>query len=135
MADIVYTIYDGKYITVTYHPETKIIHHISHGAVPSSELREALNAGTNLLKRYAACKWLSDDRQNPGISPADVQYQIVDWVPRTVRAGWKYWAVLVPETLEGKADLMSVIHAGYDLGVHTKIFADLPEAYEWLAGL
>lgn len=135
MAQIVYTIYKGDSLTVIYHPETKIIQHTFQGPASSSELRAALNAGTNLLRRYQVTKWLSDERENSYLSPEDVHYLVTDWAPRTVRAGWKYWAIVVPRQLESRVDAMTIVQACYDLGVRTMVFSDVPEALDWLASL
>ncbi len=135
MTEIAYTIYSSDYISVIYHPETKIVHHTFHKAMPGSELRAALNAGTNFLRRYGVTKWLSDERQNRGLAPEDVQYQITDWAPRTAKAGWKYWAIVVPQSFEGKADIMSVVQASYDLGIRSMVFTTVQEALDWLISL
>lgn len=135
MAEIVYTIYESDHITVSYHPELKIIHSVLYTSAPGADLRAALNAGTNILRRYGVTKWLSDERGNDGLPAEEVQYQIADWVPRTVRAGWKYWAIVIPQSLEAQADVMSIVQASYDLGVRSRVFTSPQEALEWLSSL
>lgn len=128
-------IYDSEYITVLYHPETNMIHHTIHKTVPFPILTEATDAGTEALRRYGATKWLSDDRKNTALSQESLEYALSDWGARTVRAGWKYWALVVPTAFSGRLDMTRLVEHCYNLGVRVMVFTDLEEAHNWLASL
>jgi hypothetical protein len=132
MAEI---IFDSEYITVVYHPETKIVHHTIHKTVPFPILTAATDAGTEALARYGANKWLSDDRKNTALSQESLEYALSDWGARTVKAGWKYWALVVPTAFSGRLDMTRLVEHCYNLGVRVMVFTDPEEAYNWLAKL
>jgi len=132
MAEI---IFDSEYITVVYHPDTKIVHHTIHKTVPFPILTAATDAGTEALARYGASKWLSDDRKNTALSPESYEYALSDWGVRTVKAGWKYWALVVPEELSGRLDMVRMVELCYNLGVRVMVFTDLEKAELWLKSL
>jgi hypothetical protein len=132
MAEI---IFDSEYITVVYHPETKIVHHTIHKTVPFPILTAATDAGTEALAHYGASKWLSDDRKNTALSQESLEYALSDWGARTVKAGWKYWALVVPTAFSGRLDMTRLVEHCYNLGVRVMVFTDPEEAYNWLAKL
>jgi hypothetical protein len=126
------TIVDNEYITIEYLPDEKIIHHTIHKPVGGQPFRDALNAGTETLAKHGASKWLSDDRKNGPLSPEDIEWGFNDWNKRTIDLGWKYWAMVVPETSIAAGSLIPTIQALADLGLRVRVFSDLEEAMEWL---
>jgi hypothetical protein len=126
------TIVDNEYITLQYLPDKKIIYHTVHKPIPDQPLKDAVNAGTEALKKYGACKWLSDDRKNGPVSPEIAEWGREDWNPRTIAAGWKYWANVVPEEVASAGALSPVIEALFELGLRMMVFTDLAAAFEWL---
>jgi hypothetical protein len=123
---------DNEYITVKYLSEKKTVYHIIHKPVGGPIFRDALNAGTEAIKKYGGTKWLSDDRKNGPLSAEDREWGFNDWNRRTIEAGWKYWAVVVPEELIAAGSLTPTIGALYELGLRMMVFADLQEAANWL---
>jgi hypothetical protein len=125
-------IVDNEYITLQYLPDKKAIYHIIHKPIPDQPLKDALNAGTEALKKYGACKWLSDDRKNGPLSQEMQEYGFKDWGPRTIAAGWKYWADVVPVDLVSAGALAPVMEAYFNLGLRMMVFSDLEKAFQWL---
>lgn len=126
---------DSKYITIVYHYETKIVHHTIHKTVPGPILTAATDAGTEALRKYGATKWLSDDRKNTQLSQEALEYALTDWGARTVKAGWKYWALVVPEEMTGRMDMVRLVEFCYNMGVRVMVFSDLQKAEAWLRSL
>ncbi len=126
------TIIDNKNFSMWYYPEKKIVHHKFHELVCGTTLHDYLYAGVKLLKERNAHKWLSDDRLNPTLSPEDVLYGINKWTPAAVAAGWKFWAVLLPEAFIGKSSMIEYLNYNTQKGVVSKVFSDYEEAFEWL---
>src|SRR5215204_4145357 len=91
------TIVQSPAVTLWYHPDKKIIHHQIHKFVTGSEFRGFLLAGTEVLRKHLARKWLSDDRANMVLGKADMEWSETEWAPQTARAGWRYWAIVKPE--------------------------------------
>ena len=123
---------DTDYITVVYYTDRKIVHHTIHQPISGKPLREALNLGTATMAKYGACKWLSDDRLNGPLTPEDAEWGRVDWNARTIEAGWKYWANVVPYEVHAAGTLTPAIHHLYTLGLQMMVFTNLEEATEWL---
>ncbi len=128
------TIYNSEYITIEYWPDHNLIYHTVHqpmsGQLPM--FKEALNAGTAALQKYNIHKWLSDDRKNDALTPEGNEWSFNDWQPRTLKAGWKYWALVVPQTLAAAGTLTPVIETLFDLGLRMMVFTKVEEAVEWL---
>ncbi len=125
-------IVDNEYITVQYLPDKKIIYHTVHKPVNDQLFKDALNAGTYALEKYRACKWLSDDRKNGPLSPEMLEWGRNTWDVRTIAAGWKYWANVVPEAVASAGSLVPVVDALYQLGLRMMVFTDLEKAFTWL---
>lgn len=126
---------ENEYITVQYLPDKKFISHVVHKPIPHLPLKDALNAGTEALIKYNACKWLSDDRLNGPLAPESVEFGFKEWGPRTIKAGWKYWADVVPQQLVAAGALAPVMQAYFEMGLRMQVFSDVQAATEWLDGL
>lgn len=125
-------IVENEYITVQYLPDKKIIYHTIHKPIDGQPLKDALNAGTDALEEYRACKWLSDDRKNGPLSPEMMEWGRNTWDIRTIAAGWKYWADVVPEAIANAGTMVPVVDALYELGLRMMVFTDLEKAFAWL---
>jgi hypothetical protein len=123
---------DNEYITVKYDPEHKFIHHTVHKPVEGWDLRNALLAGSEALKKYGASKWLSDDRLNGPISDEDREWGVENWNIPTIEAGWKYWALVVPTEVVAAGSLVPVMSHWYELGLRMMVFSSMDKAVEWL---
>lgn len=122
----------NEYITVEYLSDKKIIYHTVHKPIPDQPLKDALNAGSDALEKYGVCKWLSDDRKNGPVSEEIAAWGREDWNPRTIAAGWKYWANVVPEELASAGALSPIIEALHPLGLRMQVFINLEDAIAWL---
>jgi len=128
------TIYDSEFITVEYWEHKKSIYHTIHQPI-SAQLeifKEALNAGTDALQKYQIHKWLSDDRKNDKLSQEGNEWSFSDWQPRTMKARWKYWAMIVPEDLAAAGTLTPVIDILFGLGLRMNVFTNMDKALAWL---
>lgn len=126
------TILENDYLSVWYHPRTNIIHHKFRKFVYGERLREGLNTGATLMKRYTAHKWLSDDRDNSAMPPEDVEWCMTDFFPRAIQAGWKHWAVVMPEKVIGQLNMKRFINTYSDMGLNVKVFSNPERALKWL---
>jgi hypothetical protein len=82
--------------------------------------------------RHRACKWLSDDRGNGPLKPEDAQWCLTSWSPRVIAAGWKFWAVVMPEKVMGPLNMRRWISTYADQGITVSAFADPVQAMTWL---
>ncbi len=123
---------DNEYITTVYVPDKDMIYHTVHQHITGPNLWEALKIGSDALIENGAYKWLSDDRKNGPLSPEDIEWSAVNFQPRTIEGGWKYWAIVVPEAVIAAGALVSTMEALYELGLRMMTFSSVEAAEEWL---
>jgi hypothetical protein len=126
------TILDNDYASLWYHPEKKIIHHHFKKFAYGDHFRSVLEKGLEVLKQNGASKWLSDDRKNSALKSEDGEWGETNWVPRVIKAGWKYWGIVLPEKVVGQMNMKQFIEANSRRGVIVKVFSDPDEALRWL---
>lgn len=126
------TLMDNEYARLVYHPDQKIVHHQLKAKLDSIHLRRVLNGGIDLLRQYQATKWLSDNRAISAQSPEDGLWVNIDWLPRALAAGWKYWALVVPYDVTARTNMATFVQAFYDRGVRIMLFTDVDDALYWL---
>ncbi len=126
------TILDNEFVTMWYYPDKKIIHHQFHKFLHGQAFREAMNAGTDVMRQYGATKWLSDDRKNSAMPLVDLEWGRTDWFPRVKAAGWKFWAMVLPESIIGQMNMQREVKINAEKGIITNIFSEPLEAMAWL---
>lgn len=128
-------IFESELVTLRYYPKEKYVYHIVHKDLTGKALHDVLNRGTATLAKHGATKWLSDDRKNGPLSEEDALFGLQDWGPRTAAVGWKHWALVVPESIAGRASMATFVDAYFNLGVHVVIFTDPEKARAWLVSV
>jgi hypothetical protein len=127
------TLLDNEYATLWYYPDKKIVHHQFKKYAFDESFREILMTGAEAFEKHGGQKWLSDDRKYGAVHPDDKEWGDANWVPRVVKAGWKYWAMVLPETVVGQMNLKRVTKEYSDnLGVEVNIFTNPDDAMNWL---
>jgi hypothetical protein len=126
------TILDTDYVTLWYYPDKKIIHNQFNKYVYGQPYRDFLNEITKAFQKYKTQKLLSDDRKNSGISKEDQEWGNTVWFPQTKAAGWKFWAIIQPESAVGLMTMKRVIKNITSQGVTADVFTDPKIASEWL---
>jgi hypothetical protein len=125
-------IVNNEYITVNYLPDEQIVYHTIHQPFGGQPFRDAITTGTEALVQYGACKWLSDDRKNGPLSQEDAKWGFNVWNKNTIEAGWKYWAMVVPEKITAVSSLSLPIMELMYLGLHVCVFTKPDDAMDWL---
>jgi hypothetical protein len=124
---------DNEFITIWYHTDKGIVHHEWHKFLQGAKMREAFTIGTDLLAKHGGTKWLSDDRKYPVLTAEDSQWAESIWFPKTVKAGWKHWAIVMPQTPIGQININQFVKKYAAFGINAQMFTDLDEAMKWLA--
>jgi hypothetical protein len=130
MADVI--IVDNQYITIKFLSDKKTIYHTVHQPISGQNLRHALITGFNALQQYGVSKWLSDDRKNGPMSDEDREWGAVNINQRSIEAGWKYWALVVPEEVVAAGSMAPTIEAMFNVGLRMMVFSEVEEAFDWL---
>ena len=126
------TILDTDYATLWYYPEEKIVHHAFHRFIYGQKFRDVLEKGMEIFKKHEAQKWLSDDRKNSALPADDTKWAMEDWFPKVFEAGWKYWAIVMPDKAVGQMNMNRFISMYAEKGLTIELFEDLDEALDWL---
>ena len=112
-----------------------MVHHTIKGKLSSEEFRDLLTKGAECLEKNKATKWLSDDRKNGPISPEDSTWGEVVWGTRVLKAGFKFWAIVVPVNAVGSLQMRRFANTYRDRHVTVEIFSDLQKALSWLESM
>ena len=54
------------------------------------------------------------------------------WFPQAVKAGWKYWALVVPKDMMARMNLKEFVDSYYKQGLRIAVFSEPEEAMKWL---
>ncbi|MCP5501603.1 MAG: hypothetical protein H7A25_17000 [Leptospiraceae bacterium] len=127
------TIIDEESASLYFYPELKVIHHSFHKFLNDGTFRRVLTKGADLFIKHNCKKWLSDDRQSPIIKKEDLDWGVQHWTPRVTKAGWKYWAIILPDKEVGKIMMKPLIEEYSNNGITVKIFNDDVSALKWLS--
>lgn len=122
----------NEHITLWFYPELKIVHHQMVQAPTSERFRELLTHGADTLERHRAIKWMSDDRGNTLLRPDDEEWADTIWLPRVLKAGFKFWAIVLPQAAIGKLNMQRIATQHARRGIVSRIEATPYPAFEWL---
>jgi hypothetical protein len=128
----VVTIIDDETRRLVFYRESKVIHHTIKAPIYGDEFRELLTRGADGFEKNGATKWLSDDRANGAIAPEDNAWADSVWVPRVMRAGFRHWAIVVPQRAIGSLQMRRLSNEFRDRGVDVRLFGAPEHAMAWL---
>lgn len=126
------TLIDNDVATLWYYTESKIIHHQFNKFIYGEKFQEIMLKGLQYFEKEKCTKWLSDDRKNSALRKEDTEWAITYWKSRMLAAGWKYWAIMMPDITVGKMSMRHVIDDYKKSGVEVEIFEDVELALKWL---
>jgi hypothetical protein len=126
------TVMEDDFVVLWYHPEWKIVHHQFKKYPRSESLRKALSKGAGYLERRKAGKWLSDDRKSSVLPDDDLKWTAIEWRPRAIKAGLRYWAIVPPATAIGTLNMKRLAREHRKLGVTVEFFDSAVNALNWL---
>jgi hypothetical protein len=123
---------DNDVASVWYYADENIIHHKFHKFTYGETFQKVLMTGLKYFEEKGCKKWLSDDRNNSALRKSDIEWGDKNWKPRMMNAGWKLWALMMPDKVVGQMTLRPLIEEYSKFGVIVKIFDDEDKAFEWL---
>ena len=126
------TVLETPNVSLYYHQAARIVHHEIRRFITGQDFRDLLNAGSDLLRKNAARKWLSDDRGQWVLAKDDLDWSEAHWAPQVAKAGWKYWAIVRAEKVLAKVAMEQLVTKYGKLGVKAQFFTDPKDAMAWL---
>ena len=131
----VITLYKNEYVKLRYHPKPRVIHHEILKLPPSDVFRTMLTKGAECLEQNEAKKWLSNDTRNILVAPEDFQWGDNVWAPRVIKAGFKYWAIVMPKQAVAKLQMHRFCREYRERGVAVELFQMVHAAMKWLSSV
>jgi hypothetical protein len=125
-------ILDNEFASLCYHSDTNIIHHTIKQYLMGEHLRTLMDTGFETLKKHNSTKWLSDDRNNGPLTPEDEEWARSVWFPKTIKAGWKHWAIVKPAKVLGQLNMRRYKETYAAAGIQADLFSELDDAMKWL---
>ncbi len=125
-------IIDNEYMGLWFHPVSKIVHHKIKATLPKGEFERLLSTGAEYMEKHRAEKWLSDDSNLVVLTQEENKWGDTVWAPRVIKAGFKYWAVVLPTSAVGSLQVKRFIKEYRDRGVTVEAFDSVEDAINWL---
>lgn len=125
-------ILNSDYYSLWFYPDLKIVHSKFIKYSTGEIFREVLIKGIEIFTANHCIKWLSDDRNIGVVSKEDAAWTREVWYKKLAKAGWKYWALVRPDSTIGKITFKNSIKQVNDPNMQMKIFYTPETALEWL---
>ena len=123
---------NNEHMALWYDPVSKFVHHKIKKSLPKGAFEELLSTGAGYLEKYRMKKWLSDDSNVVAITKDDSEYGDKIWAPRVIKAGFQYWAVVMPTSAMGTLQLNRFVKEYRERGVTVEVFDSVDAAKAWL---
>lgn len=125
--------FDSEYATLWFDSDLKAVCLRHKKAAPAEVVRDLLCRGGDLLAMEGARKWLSDSRENSRPPAGIEEWAVGTWLPQTLRAGWRFWAVVAPLAKAAQEAMQHHVSVYRGFGLTVRVFSDPDEAAKWLA--
>jgi len=128
------TILDTDYASLWCHVAEGIVHHRikrwqeKHG----EELQYLFQAGLDQMRIHGCTGWLSDDQNFGRMQPSTEAWAQTVWRPQMVEAGWKRWAIVLPERTISQLSLQRFAEEHRGVGIEVDVFGKSEDAFDWL---
>jgi hypothetical protein len=126
------TVLDNEFATMCFYDDKKIVHHKVKKYIHGQKLQELLMKGYEELKKAGGKKWLSDDTLNGALTKEDENWAKANWFPSMIKAGWKYWALVLPAQIIGQMNMKRFVDDYAKAGITVSVFSDSNQAMTWL---
>jgi len=125
---------DTEFATLWCYREVGIVHHRIKrlASEQGDELRALLQAGLDQLVQNDCRGWLSDNREGGRMRPEIEAWAKTVWQPQAIRAGWRTWAIVLPELTVSQLNMQRFAQDYSANGIETSLFSDPDRAMEWL---
>ncbi len=128
-------VHQSENASVEWLEKEKIVVKTFYRFLSGEEIRTVFNSGLEQLKKEKGCKWLSDNRKLVSYAKADVEWINNSWFPRALKSGWKYWALIEPETPLGELSMNHFIEFYKQKGIVLRVFNTPAQGISWLASM
>lgn len=124
--------FDSPQATVSWNEAVKAVVIEWKGFAQGEQYRTPLNKLLELAVQKQSNKVLYDTRRLSATSPNDQNWVAQDWYARSIEAGLKYSAAVIPIKVIAKSSLNRML-SGLEISNPSKEFDDIDEAIQWLS--
>ncbi|MGD9162382.1 MAG: hypothetical protein PVG39_28490 [Desulfobacteraceae bacterium] len=124
---------NNENMALWYDQTGKFVHHKIKKSLPKGAFEELLSTGADYLEKYGMKKWLSDETNFIALNKEDIEWGDKVWAPRVIKSGFKYWAVVMPESAVGSLQIKRFVDEYRERGVTVELFDSVDAAKTWLA--
>jgi len=98
----------------------------------SSEFRDGLNQGLELLKSTKAKNWIGDVRNLGAIDPDDQKWSNEEWFPQALSTGIKKMGVIISDDIFNQMSVEEIMSKVEGIGFVSQYFDDINKASQWM---
>jgi len=120
------------YLDIYFYEDIDTVHLAWLTGPTSTELKEGLNKGIEVVKLNKAKNWIGDVRQMGAITDQDQTWCNEDWFPRALHAGIKNMAVLISDDIFNQMAVDEIMTKIPEVNLNQQYFTDVEKAKEWL---
>jgi hypothetical protein len=125
-------IINNENMALWYYPASKIIHHKIKKSLPKGAFQELLTTVAEYMEKHRGGKYLSDDSELIALTKEENEFGDEVWAPRVIKAGFKYWAVVMPKSAMGNLMVKRFVGEYRERGVTVEVFDSVDAAITWL---
>jgi hypothetical protein len=127
--------YNKEHLSIFYDSEIRMVRLKWKGFASSSQLREGLEEGLEIVKREKALFWMGDLKQMHSITQEDEEWIIQEWFPKIVLTGLKKMGTVTSLDYFNNASVNRIMKSSQPLiTFETEYFVDASDAIKWLLG-
>jgi len=123
---------DSETVTITYEPENKTVFVNWKGGQTAAQYREALELVLAEIKKEAIDNYLSDNRLQAVVSPAERKW-FEEYVMPTAQAdGLKRGAVVIPADIFKQYYMNKIKEKSVSIQFELRLFGNMTDAKNWI---
>ncbi|AUX45182.1 hypothetical protein SOCE26_066630 [Sorangium cellulosum] len=125
--------FDERWVTISWDADIQAVLAEWKGFADTRELRAALEATLDLVRKKKATRCLADCRHAGPTTQDDQRWALENWLPRTAALGVRHVAYVMPRSAIARMSLTRSVTRfdGQDLA--QVLFDDIDAARAWLA--
>ena len=139
LGDRVSIAFENKHVTLYWNPELQAIgtwfrpEEFGESWDSSETVKQALEGGLELIREHGATRWIADTREMPVMSAQTQQWVVEQWWPRAFAEGFRWLAILLPQSTMAKLAVDEAVATAEDSPSHeTRYFGEVDAAKAWL---
>lgn len=124
--------YESPQAKISWNEAVKAVIFEWKGFAQGEQYRTPINKILELVVQKQSKKVLYDCRKMSVVSQDDQSWLLQDWYNRSIEAGLKYSAIVLPEKVIAKSSVNRIVSA-VDSSNPSEEFTDMDEAIQWLS--